>query len=85
MRLFLRAALLAWIAPFWAALSNATVASRTACAAASRSFESIKRLAFRTYVRAFDRRGVLRARLRSETRADLALGNSCVSPDIHGT
>ena len=84
MRLFLRAALLEWIAPFCAALSSATVASRTACSAASRSSPSMRRRALRTWLRALVRNGALRPRLRKETRADLALGNLFVTPEFRG-
>ena len=84
MRLFLRAALLAWIAPFCAALSNATVASRTACSADSRSSPSMRRRAWRIWFRALVRNGALRTRLRKETRADLALGNLFVTPEFRG-
>lgn len=52
-----RAALRLWIAPFWAALSNATMACIVAASAASVSPESIERRALRTNVFALERMG----------------------------
>ncbi len=71
-----RAAFRRWIAPFWAALSSATIASWTDCSAAPASSNSIRRRAFLTYVRAFERSGALWRRFLSPTLLDLALGNS---------
>jgi hypothetical protein len=70
-----REALLEWIAPFLAALSNAEIAWVTA-SFADPSSVSTSFLALVIRVLALLRRGAFRRRLLSCTRADLALGNS---------
>ena len=76
---FRREALLEWIAPFFAALSRADIASVTASLAElSSASTSFLALVMRVFARL--RRGAFRRRLLSCTRADLALGNSQIPP-----
>ena len=69
-----REALRLWTAPFWAALSNETMACIVAISAASTSPESIEMRALRTRVFALERIGRILCPFRSATRCDFAAG-----------
>lgn len=67
-------------APFWAALSRATIALFVAASAASMFPESIDKRALRTNVFALDRMGCFLWRLRIAARCDFAAGTCLYSP-----